>query len=240
MRSLVLADIHANLQALQAVLDDAAAAGGFDDVWCLGDIVGYGPQPSECIARLRSLSLNAVSGNHDLAAAGAMGTEAFNPLAAEAALWTAERLSAEEKAWLRELPQVSTVGEFTLTHGSLKDPAWEYLYSSAAAAAHLARQATDYGFVGHTHVPLVFFEASRTLSPGAGEVLDLSGTRFVANPGGVGQPRDGDPRAAYALVDSEARRIEFRRVAYDIAATQARMRAAGLPEFLWRRLPQGR
>jgi len=240
MRSLVLADIHANLQALEAVLADAAASGGFDEVWCLGDIVGYGPQPSECITRLRGLSLSAVAGNHDLAAAGAIGTEAFNPFAAEAVRWNAVRLAAAEKAWLRGLPQVLTIGDFTLTHGSLVDPVWEYLYTDRAAEAHLARQPTAYGFVGHTHIPLVFFDAARPLAPAAGEAIELGERRFVANPGGVGQPRDGDPRAAYAVVDSEARRVEFRRTAYDVSTTQSKMREAGLPEFLWRRLAQGR
>ena len=236
MRILVVADVHANLAALQAVL---AEAGEFETLWSLGDVVGYGAEPGACIELLRRYPLVAVAGNHDLAAIGAIGLEEFNPFAAEAARWTATQLSAEEKAWLRELPQVAAEGQFTLVHGSLMDPAWGYLFAASDAEEHLRRQPTPFGLVGHTHVPAVFFESEEAYLHG-GASLALAERRFVANPGGVGQPRDGDPRAAYAVLDTEARRIEFRRAAYDIETTQAKIRAAGLPAYLAERLARGR
>ena len=239
MRALVVADVHANLDALDAVLRDAEAQGGFEAVWCLGDTVGYGAEPEACIDRLRGYSLEAIAGNHDLAAIGAITTTDFNPHAAAAARWTAQHLSDEHRAWLEALPQVLvTLDEFTLTHGSLIDPVWEYLVYPETAAAHLQRQTTPYGFVGHSHLPLVFFEDGA--QPGTIETLGLGGTRFVANPGSVGQPRDGDPRAAYAIVDTTARQVSFRRVDYDIASAQRKIRAAGLPEWLAARLANGR
>ncbi len=166
MRALVVADVHANLDALEAVLRDAEAEGAIDAIWCLGDTVGYGAEPDACIARLRSYPCEAIAGNHDLAAIGAIDTLDFNPHAAAAAHWTGEHLSPESRQWLRDLPQVLVVGdEFTLAHGSLSDPVWEYLVYPEAAVEHLQRQTTPYGFVGHSHLPLVFREGdwARTL-----------------------------------------------------------------------------
>src|SRR5690606_10210553 len=225
----------------QAVLQDAETEGHLDAIWCLGDIVGYGADPEACIELLRSHPSEVIAGNHDLAAIGAISTKDFNPFAAAAARWTAEQLSEDSRRWIEALPNVRVVElEFTLTHGSLHDPVWEYLVSSDAAAAHLHRQSTPYGFVGHSHLPLVFFEgdAKRNLHTHA-TVLPLESVRFVANPGSVGQPRDGDPRAAYALVDTEARRVTFRRVEYDVATAQRKIREAGLPEMLASRLALG-
>ena len=243
MRALVIADVHGNLDAFEAVLHDAEAAGAIDALWCLGDIVGYGAEPDACIERLRGYPHAAIAGNHDLAAIGAISTRDFNLYAATAARWTAENLSSESKAWLGGLPQVLVTGdEFTLTHGSLVDPVWEYLVFAEAAADHLKRQQTPYGFVGHSHLPLVFVEVSAegTPRPTGVTMLPLDGTRFVANPGSVGQPRDGDPRAAYAVVDTDARRVSFYRVDYNVASAQGKIRAAGLPESLAERLAVGR
>jgi predicted phosphodiesterase len=241
MKIAVVADVHSNLEAFEAVLQDARDHGGFDLCWSLGDLVGYGPDPGACIRLLQGMPHVAIAGNHDYAATGAIGTEDFNPYAAEAARWTAAQLTLEEQVWLAALSAVQIEGEFTLAHGSLKDPVWDYLMSSEGAAEHLSHQTTPYGLVGHTHLPSVFF-AGRNGSAEVGDVIDtpLDGQRFVANPGSAGQPRDGDPRAAYALLDTDARRLHFRRVPYDIAVTQAKMRAVGLPQFLIERLSRGR
>jgi diadenosine tetraphosphatase ApaH/serine/threonine PP2A family protein phosphatase len=241
MRVVIIADVHANLDAFQAVLRDAEAEGTLDALWCLGDTVGYGAEPDACIDLLCSYPQEAIAGNHDLAAIGAIRTRDFNPHAAAAARWTSETLSPEHKQWLATLPSVAVVGElFTLTHGSLFDPVWEYLVYAEAAADHLTRQTTPYGFVGHSHLPLVFVEGvqTRTLLE-HGARLDLDAKRFVANPGSVGQPRDGDARAAYAIVDTDAGHVTFHRVEYDIASAQAKIRAAGLPETLAARLARG-
>jgi predicted phosphodiesterase len=152
MRVLIVSDIHANLAAFDAVLRDAAAGGTIDAVWCLGDSVGYGPQPAECIARLREMAAFWVAGNHERAATGAITTEDFNPDAALAANWTASRLDDDLCAVLDALPEVARQGDFTLVHGTLREPIWEYLYSEEAAQAHLALQETPFGLVGHTHI----------------------------------------------------------------------------------------
>ena len=244
MRTLIISDVHSNLAALEAVLRQASRDGPIDAVWNLGDTVGYGPQPSQCIGRLEGLAAVSVVGNHDLAAAGTLDTSDFNPDAARAAIWTRERLSPGERARLAALPQISRQENFTLVHGTLREPVWEYLYSQEAAQAHLARQETPFGLVGHTHVPTLVAEEGGSprlyrLADGDIVLLEL-GRRLILNPGGVGQPRDGDPRAAYAVLDAEAMTITFRRVEYDIAATQRIMAEAGLPPWLIQRLSLGR
>jgi diadenosine tetraphosphatase ApaH/serine/threonine PP2A family protein phosphatase len=241
VRILIVADVHANLDAFEAVLRQAADGGAIDAVWSLGDLVGYGSEPGGCIARLREFEHVAVAGNHDLAAAGEIGLAEFNTYAADAARWTAAQLDDDEKAWIRSLPRIVVEGEMTLVHGSLRDPVWEYLLSESEAEAHLQLQKTPYGLVGHTHFPAVIYEGDAAMR----RILDgrevaLEGERFVANPGSVGQPRDSDARAAYAVLDTEARRFVFHRVAYDIAAAQAKIVAAGLPAYLAERLARGR
>ncbi len=268
VRIVILSDVHGNLGALEAVLRHAQPQGSVDGVWCLGDTVGYGPQPRECIGRLREVGAVMVAGNHDRAGTGAMGTEEFNPDAASAARWTQQQLGEEERAYLDGLPEVrfasagqapqdeAAEGEFTLVHGSLRGPIWEYLYSYEAALAHLERQRTPFGLVGHTHVPMLVVEGEQFpqgcemyyLEDGArvkvGAIrespLQAGGARLVINPGGVGQPRDGDPRAAYGVYDTEEGSVTLHRVEYDIAATQRLMEAAGLPPWLIERLSLGR
>ena len=244
MRIGIVADIHANLPAFEAVLRHAEVEGRIDSLWCAGDIVGYGPHPNECVALLRRYQQHAVAGNHDLAACGRMGVEEFNQAAAAAAEWTGEQLTDEAMSYLRELPQVTTEGDFTLVHGSLRWPEWEYLLSSEQAQAHLELQTTPYGLVGHSHVPFVCREEPSSppdlRQAEDGKRVDLGGERLIFNPGGVGQPRDGDPRAAYALYDSDARAVAFHRVEYDIVATQEAMEAARLPRSLSERLGYGR
>ena len=248
MRIAIVSDVHANLAALEAVLRHAEADGPIDGVWCLGDTVGYGPQPSQCVARLREAGAVAVAGNHDRAATGKMGTEEFNPDAATAALWTRDHLAEDAAAHLDGLPEVARPSEeFTLVHGTLRWPLWEYLSSYEAARAHLERQETPFSLVGHTHVPMLVGEGAEFehgcemdyLEDGQSVPLTEE-RRLVVNAGGVGQPRDGDPRAAYALFDAEARKVTIHRVEYDIKATQALMEAAGLPRRLIDRLSVGR
>ena len=244
MRIAIVADIHANLAAFEAVLRHAEAAGGLDALWCLGDTVGYGPHPNECIALLRRYEHRAVAGNHDLAACGRMGTGEFNEAAAEAVGWTEGQLTDASRAYLRELPLVVCEGDFTLVHGSLRSPEWEYLLSSEHALAHFELQNTLYGLVGHSHLPFFYLERGGkppSVHPAPdGEQVELEEERLILNPGGVGQPRDGDPRAAYALYDGDAGGITFHRVEYDIAATQQAMEAARLPYWLTERLTYGR
>ena len=245
MRIALLTDVHANLAALQAVLRHAEEDGPLDQVWCMGDLVGYGPQPSECLTVLRGYDLRAVAGNHDRAATGDLDTSAFNPAAAEAAGWTETHITNDDRAFLRELPEVRVEGEMTLVHGSLRDPVWEYLFDPRAARGHLDRQDTPYSVCGHTHIPLLFEEAPGRSSPlmatlAHGDRIELGERRLVINPGGVGQPRDGDPRSAYGLLDTAARTVDLFRVEYDITATQRAMEDAGLPERLITRLARGK
>ncbi len=249
MRILIVSDVHANLAALEAVLHHADSGGGIAGVWSLGDCVGYGPQPSQCIARLTAAGAVMVAGNHERAATGAIGTEEFNPDAAAAAEWTKARLSDGEKAALDALPEIARIEgvEFTLVHGTLREPIWEYLYSYEAAAAHLALQESQFGLVGHTHIPAVALEDERAplgnelYRLADGEAVELTGdAKLVLNPGSVGQPRDGDARASYAVYDSDQRSVTLHRVEYDIASTQRLMKEAGLPRWLIERLALGR
>lgn len=244
MRIAVVSDIHANLAALDAVLRHAAQV---DAVWCTGDTVGYGPQPSECIARLRGLGAVWVAGNHERAATGALSTAAFNPAAAEAAEWTRRRLTDAEKAALDALPEVCQANGCILAHGTVRDPIWEYMFDAWTARAHLDLVATRVSFVGHTHVPAVARE-ERSAPEGCtlsrllpGDVVDLAGdAKVVLNAGSVGQPRDHDPRASYGVLDTAVQTFTLHRVEYDIAATQKLMAEEGLPLWLIQRLSSGR
>ncbi len=244
MRIAVISDVHSNLEALSAALRHAEAGGPLDGVWCLGDIVGYGPEPSAVLSMLRARPLTSVAGNHDLAACGAMDVAEFNASAAEAALWTRGQLSEDERQFLLELPLVRSTDGFTLTHGSLRAPAWEYLLSAEQALAQFQLQTTPYSLVGHSHLPMRFEERSgdapRPRLCEDGDVAQLDGQRLILNPGSVGQPRDGDPRASYLLYDEGAASVSWHRVAYDIASTQRKMRAAKLPPWLAERLSMGK
>jgi diadenosine tetraphosphatase ApaH/serine/threonine PP2A family protein phosphatase len=256
MRIAVVSDIHANLAAFEAVLAHAGMDGRIDAVWSLGDIVGYGPHPNECVAILREHEHRSVAGNHDLAAVGLIGTEDFNEDAAAAALWTAEQLTPQAKEYLTGLPKVLVEGDVTLVHGSLRFPEWEYLLSSEQALVQFELQTTPYSIVGHSHLQFVAAErtegpdgpplARSSLSPPVlepmadGESVELSNVRLILNPGSAGQPRDGDPRVGYALYDTDGRTMTWHRVAYDIAATQQAMEKARLPRWLIERLSYGR
>ena len=246
MKALIASDIHSNLEALAAVIADAESAGGFNQIWSLGDLIGYGPNPSEVIDALRERDHLAIVGNHDLAAVGAIGLEWFNPIAAEANAWTASILDDDRKAFIRAQPRVLEVDdhEFTLVHGSLRDPVWEYVTTSSAVRACLSRCQTYRCLVGHTHIPITCrLDAAGEISvipPRPDDPLPLCQDRLLINPGSVGQPRDGDPRASYAIYDSESQTLTFRRAEYDIEKTQQKILSLGLPPFLADRLARGR
>ncbi|MBI4771023.1 MAG: metallophosphoesterase family protein [Chloroflexi bacterium] len=241
MRVLVISDIHANLTALEAVLADA---GPVEAVWCLGDLVGYGPDPNECVARVRALpELVCLVGNHDKAALGEIDVAEFNPEAQIAVEWTQQALSAETGAYLRSLSGREAAGRYTLAHGSPRRPVWEYITDAEVAGANFAHFDTPFCLVGHTHSPALYVALDSGCEEyyplyGAG-AMSLGPERTILNPGSVGQPRDRNPQAAYALLDPQANLWEYRRVPYDIPAVQERMKSAGLPERLIRRLAVG-
>ncbi len=243
MLILLVSDIHANLTALQAVLDDAN--GSYGAVWFLGDLVGYGPDPNECVDVVRALpELVALMGNHDAATMGWINTDAFNAEARLAVRWTQDTITPENLTYLEGLPAKIQIDEsITLAHGSPRQPVWEYVLNTRIATENFQFFDNDFCFFGHTHLPSIFHLSERTshadlLVPIVDSSFDLK-PRLMINPGSVGQPRDRDPRAAYSIVDLEDMRVEFHRVAYDISAVQARMRKAKLPEKHISRLEMG-
>ena len=241
MRTLVLSDIHANLVALEAVL---AAAGQYDRIWFLGDLVGYGPNPNECVERLRDLEPLALSGNHDWAVLDKLDTEEFNDDARRLVNWTRRELTDENLAYLESLPPLHVAPPFTLAHASPRHPVWEYILDLQTALDNFDYFETSICLVGHSHIPALFLfdETAAELNfylVGDGERVDLSQGRIILNPGSVGQPRDGDPRASFAILDNEAQTWTLQRVPYDIAETQRRMRAHKLPARLVERLEFG-
>ena len=236
MRVALLSDVHANLVALEAVLSEL---GPVDAIWVMGDTVGYGPDPADVIALLRERGAVLVAGNHDLAVATGKGLDVFNAIAAEAAMMHRAWLGAEERDFLAALPTVERIADATLVHGSLRDPVWEYVWDARGALASLVLAESALSCNGHTHVPAVFqLDGERVTGTLGRGVVTLSG-RALVNPGSVGQPRDRDPRSAWAVLDTEGRTVEFMRTAYDIAETQRRIRDRGLPAFLADRLASG-
>lgn len=241
MRYLVISDVHANLEALEAVLADV---GPFDATLCLGDLVGYGPNPNECVNTVRELPrLTCLVGNHDLAALGALDLSEFNSYARRAAEWTDAELGTDVRAFLMNLEPAGALGDFALAHASPRDPVWEYMETARQGPPNFALFDGPACFVGHTHVPRVFTEGNGqsnvTMPKHGDEVPTHSGGRKIVNPGGVGQPRDGDPRAAYALLDTETGIVSYCRVEYPVEMTQSKILAAGLPPPLAYRLSAG-
>lgn len=244
MRYLVLSDIHANQAAFEAVLKDAAP---FDMIWCLGDLVGYGPNPNECVARMQEFEHVAVAGNHDWACLGRLNLNDFNIEARMANSWTREQLTKANREYLKALPTRVERDDYTLTHGSPREPIWEYILDVEQAAVNFNYFDTSICLVGHTHIPVAFVfdqssERHYVLTPPYSEPLsiDTDATRLILNPGSVGQPRDGDPRASYAILDTESATWELKRVLYPVQITQERMRARDLPRRLIKRLELGR
>lgn len=242
MRALILSDIHANLEALEAVLADAQTCDGFDVIWCLGDTVGYGPDPGPCIDRIREFDLVAVAGNHDHAAIGLIDASDFNESAKIAANWTANQLDHEQKEFLASLPLVAVQDTFTLVHGSLRAPIEEYLLDRNSAMGTLAILETQYCLVGHSHIPFRCLEIDGDVDFydfTEDELIEMTNNRQIVNPGGVGQPRDRNPRSSYAIYDSTENNLVRHRVDYDILKTQRKMVAADLPSRLIERLGHG-
>jgi diadenosine tetraphosphatase ApaH/serine/threonine PP2A family protein phosphatase len=249
MRVLVLSDIHGNLQALEAVL---AAAGEVDELWNLGDVVGYGANPNEVVERMRALAKVNVRGNHDRVCCGLTSSQGFNPVAAAAAAWTQRKLTPENLQWLRDMPQgpIAGNGRAMCAHGS---PLHEdqYIVSMRDAWTPLQQMQTEVTFFGHTHVQGGFSQREEEwlenrphyTTKDEAESVEIEiplGSRHLINPGSVGQPRDHDWRAAFAIYDSDAERLIFYRVPYDVAGAQVAIREAGLPERLAARLSEGR
>ena len=243
MKALIVSDVHSNLEAFTSVIDDALGWMGFDEIWSLGDLIGYGPDPSACVDLLRSHRHKAIAGNHDLAAIGKLSLDRFNPYAAGANRWTATQLTADQVKFIDDLALILEIEEFTLAHGSPRDPVWEYLTTEESAVACFTHIDTYWCMVGHSHVPFLCIpraDGASFMSPPLGRSVQLDEGALIVNPGSVGQPRDGDPRASYAIFDDEALTIAHRRVDYDIATTQTKMREHDLPEYLIDRLSVGR
>jgi predicted phosphodiesterase len=241
VRVAVLSDIHANYHALEAVLEEVSAESP-DELWCLGDVVGYGPEPNRCCELARERFAVCLAGNHDLAVLGELRLEDFNAEAAAAARWTQGVLTAESEAFLRGLRPWAHREDVALVHGSPIDPVWDYVLSEDSVRRSLAAVAEPLLLVGHSHLPIRIRSAGGMVNGGlarAGDQIDLTGARWLLNPGSVGQPRGGDPRAAWLLLDLDAGRASFRRTTYPVARTQAEIRAAGLPDSLAARLPLG-
>ena len=241
-RILLVSDIHANLVALEAVIEDARKNGGFDAVWSLGDAVGYGPRPNECVERLFELDAVAVAGNHELASIGQISVDDFNQFARAAAEWTSRVLTKDVCRLIEKMPGRYVENSFTLVHGSPSNPIWEYVTDHLVAQRNLGDLQTPVCLHGHTHVPAAFgFAGGQPITPIAstGDAVEIGSGRWFVNPGSVGQPRDGDRRASYALLDHGAMKVQFVRVPYDFEQTQAQMAEYGLPEMLIQRLSLG-
>jgi diadenosine tetraphosphatase ApaH/serine/threonine PP2A family protein phosphatase len=242
VKVLLISDIHANLVALEAVL---ASCTEFDAVWNLGDTIGYGPRPRECLDRMVDLFANPVLvGNHDLACIGEVDIAEFNPVAQVASRWTSLQLGMDHRAYLRDLPAITKAEGYTLAHGSPRSPIWEYVTNVAIATENFESFDTDVCFIGHTHIAMyaILKDGATTAEIHPlrhGETLDLLTGRFLVNPGSVGQPRDRDSRAAYAVLDTDRGLLTAHRVQYDIATTQRQMAMASLPDVLISRLAHG-
>jgi predicted phosphodiesterase len=241
MRILIISDIHANLTALDAVLADAGEIGA---TWCLGDLVGYGPDPNECIARVKELpNLVCLLGNHDAAALRQIDIETFNVEARIAIRWTQQTLTRESMTFLEGIPEQLVIDHVTMVHGSPRQPVWEYLLDTRTATINFSHFDTPYCFVGHTHLPVLYYlpdesRVAKLIVPESSLQLTLA-PRAILNPGSVGQPRDRDPRSAYAIFDTNRNTWEYQRVEYDIQSVQERMVQAELPERHIQRLSAG-
>ena len=242
MRTLIISDVHANLIALEAVLRDAEP---FDQVWCLGDVVGYGPNPNECVERIRDLQgVQCIKGNHDAAIIGDIDIRAFNYEARASLEWLDTVLKPENRQWLTNLPDRLVLDDMTLVHGSPRNPVWEYILDKKAAWENMTAFDTKVCLVGHTHIPCSYqLENGDALSvkiryftPGKTFTVDL---KSIVNPGSVGQPRDHNPKASYLIFNDETEEWVYQRVDYDIKQVQKQILAAGLPHRHASRLTDG-
>ncbi len=239
MKIALLSDVHGNEPAFRAVLADIERE-GVDETWCLGDLVGYGARPDECVALASERCHRCLVGNHDLVVLGSIEIDAFSHNAAAAAEWTRRHLGQEAREFMAMLAPTDTTGPVELFHGSPRDPVWEYVLSTVQADAGMSTMAGRIGAVGHSHVALAFSRHDGEGTAGrptpGGTEADLSNGEWLINPGGVGQPRDGDPRAAWMLLDSDRWTASWRRVEYPIDEAARAIEAAGLPRVLSERL----
>lgn len=244
----VLADIHSNLEALKAVLEDV---GQVDQIWCLGDVVGYGPEANECGEMMRERVERCVAGNHDWGVLGKLDLSWFSDSAVEALKITRQIMGEKEKRFLESLPDMEKLGDSILLHGSPRNPIFEYIFETPQAAINFEKFSEKICFFGHTHYPMIFEkegEKVRKIVPCFQKEIKLKkNCRYLINPGAVGQPRDGDPRASYLLLEEvlgrgkeRERKLRFRRVVYPIEKTQKKMKKLGMPEILVERLSLGR
>jgi predicted phosphodiesterase len=240
MRYAIIADIHGNLEAFQTVLDDIKTQ-NVQQIVCLGDVVGYNANPKECLDIIRAMNVPIVKGNHDEYCSSEDQLEGFNPHAAEAVIWTRNQLTTDDRQWLRDLKYSRMVANFTIVHATLDAPQrWGYVFDKLAAAASFPYQNTQLCFFGHTHVPVAFMRDTAVRGGTYSKFKIDPAKKYFINVGAVGQPRDNNPKAGYVVYDADAGTIELRRLDYDIATTQAKIRAAGLPERLAERLEFGR
>ncbi len=240
MRFAIFSDVHANLEALEAVLADAEEQKCTHSV-CLGDIVGYNSNPHECVKRIQDLDIPVVKGNHDEQASLEESSRDFNELAEHAIAWTRDHLTDEDKEWLRDLRFQRQVRDFTVVHATLDTPAqWGYVFNNLDAAASFTYQHTTVCFFGHTHVPMAFVRDDGIKRIKIEYLPIEPASKYLINVGSVGQPRDGDWRAAYCIYDVDDNSVEQRRVKYDLETAQEKIIAAGLPDLLAERLAAGR
>jgi predicted phosphodiesterase len=240
MKYAIIADIHANLEAFQTVVEDVKKE-RCTHYACLGDVVGYNANPKECLDIVRSMGMPCVKGNHDEFCSSDSNLEGFNPAAALAVNWTRNHLAPEDRQWLQDLKYLRLVANFSIVHATLDGPQrWGYVFNKLDAAASFTYQNTSVCFFGHTHVPVAFIRDTVVRGGTYSKFKIEPGRKYFINVGSVGQPRDGNPKASYVTYDLDEGTIELRRLDYDIHAAQAKIRAAGLPERLARRLEEGR
>lgn len=240
MRYGIISDIHGNLEALEAA-KKALSRESIDRYLCVGDIVGYGANPSECVKETRKLGAIAICGNHDAAASGLIGTSNFNEAARNAVIWTAENMNPEDIVFLKGLDLVYKNKDLTMVHGTLKEPGlFHYMFDAGTAPATLDLMRTQTCFIGHTHIPGIFVSRSGKLSNVTDETLEISDDeKAIVNVGSIGQPRDGDSRLCYCIYDTDKRSIDLKRLSYDVKKAKEKILNAGLPSFLAHRLDEG-
>lgn len=241
MKIAIISDIHGNYDALESVLENIDTQGSVERIYCLGDLIGYGAQPNECVEKIREIGCQTVAGNHDFASVGKLSFEFFNTFAKQSAMWTRDTLSEENIEWIKKLEYLKMVDNVTLVHGTPFSPEmFHYISTLNDAQVSFEEMKTEICFVGHSHVPIVFFDTNPISYVVKEEIRVASEEKTIVNVGSVGQPRDENPKACYALFDTDEMVVKLIRVSYDIEAAVSKILNAGLPEILGARLKEGR